>query len=200
MSIDAETLAFYDREAADYAERHKGEADGPWLARFLPALPPRASVLDYGAGPGWAAGRFAAEGHDVLAFDGSASLLAEATRRYGVPTRLGDFGDLDVEAAYDGIWASFCLLHAPRSSVPGHLARIRRALRPGGLVYVGLKEGDGERRDRFGRFYVYYRKTELQDHLREAGFTEIDILEGPMEPGHDGVPFSSLHAYARAPA
>lgn len=199
MSADAETLAFYDREAAAYADRAALEADGPWLARFLAALPPRAEVLDFGAGPGWAAGRFASAGHDVLAFDLSPGLLAEAERRYGVRTRVGGFADLDDDARYDAVWASFCLLHAPRPEVPGHLARIRRALRPGGLVYVGLKEGAGEQRDRFGRFYVYYRKAELEGLLAEAGFAEIELVEGAPEPGFDGVPHGALHAYARRP-
>ena len=41
--------------------------------------------------------------------------------------RQARFDELEVQGVYDGIWANFSLLHAPKSEFPGHLARIRRA-------------------------------------------------------------------------
>jgi hypothetical protein len=84
--------------------------------------------------------------------------------------------------------------------MPSHLARLWRALRPGGLLYIGLKDGDGERLDGLGRFYVYYRRADLLGLLDDAGFVELDVVAGPVEPGYDGVPYGSLHAYGRRPA
>jgi len=42
------------------------------------------------------------------------------------------FHELDARAAYEGVWASACLLHVPRDELAGVLARIRRALKPEG--------------------------------------------------------------------
>ena len=60
-----------------------------------------------------------------------------------------------MRAAYDGVWASACLLHVPRDELAGVLARIHRALKPEGLFYASYKVGHGDGRDSFGRYYNY---------------------------------------------
>jgi SAM-dependent methyltransferase len=197
---DPATLAFYDREAPAYADRAALEADAPELARFIAATPPGGRVLDLGAGSGWGAAAMAAAGLDALAMDASEGLLAEARRRYGVPTRLGRFADLADEAAFDGVWASFSLLHAPKAELPAHLARVLRALKPGGLFYAGLKAGDGEARDRLGRLYSYWRAAEIADLLAETGFVAVETETRDGGLSYDGTPSTGLHAFARRPA
>lgn len=197
---DAATLAFYDREAPAYAERAAGWADAPELARFVAALPPGGRALDLGAGSGWAAAAMAAAGLDALAMDASAGLLAEARRRHGVATRLGRFADLDDDAAFDGVWAHFSLLHAPKAEMPGHLARVFRALKPGGLFYAGLKAGAGEARDRLGRLYAYWDAREIAGLLRAAGFADVETDTRDGGRGYDGAPSTALHAFASRPA
>ncbi|MEM6356149.1 MAG: class I SAM-dependent methyltransferase [Pseudomonadota bacterium] len=179
-AADDETIAFYDANAADYAAAATCAEGFEHLDRFIADLPAGAGVLDFGCGEGWAAGRLAAAGFDVLGMDASEGLLAIAGARPGVKVRRALFEDLNERRAYDGIWASFSLLHAPRASLPGHLARIARALRPGGRLYLGLKEGTGEQRDRLGRRYSYFMADEVSRHLRDAGFEapSIDRVEG----------------------
>ena len=196
MTADTGTLAFYDTEAAAYATYASDKAERKWLARFAARLEPGASVLDFGCGSGWAADAFARQGFRISALDGSAGLAAEARRRYGVVVRVARFEALDDEGRHGGIWASFCLLHDTREAMPGHLARLHRALEPGGWLYLGLKEGAGESRDRLGRRYTYFGETEIGGLLVGAGFPELEITV-EQAAGYDGVKAGMMHILAR---
>lgn len=196
MSRDDETIAFYDREGATYADWSAPKGEYAWIEKFLSLTPPGGRLLDYGCGGGWAAKRMLEEGREVDAFDGSASLAAEAAKLTGLDVKVHAFEAFVAEAAYDGIWASFCLLHAPRSAMPGNLAAIAGALRPGGLLYLGLKAGTGQRRDRLGRFYSYFEPDEIRALLASVGFAPPDIRE-KEGGGYDGVAERVMHVFAR---
>ncbi|MFN3259702.1 MAG: class I SAM-dependent DNA methyltransferase [Pikeienuella sp.] len=195
MSGDEETLAFYDREGAAYADWSAPKGEYAWLEKFL-SMAPEGRLLDYGCGGGWAAKRMLDAGRKVEAFDGSAGLAAEASKLTGINVKVMRFEGLDAVARYAGIWASFCLLHAPRAAMEGNLARIARALRPGGLLYLGLKKGEGEARDSLGRFYSYFGREEIGRLLAEAGFRDIDLRE-KQGGGYDGVPEEVMHIFCR---
>ncbi len=199
MSADAATIAFYDVEAPLYAGRTAPKARAPWLDAFTAMLPPGGRVLDLGSGGGWATGRLRQCGFDALAQDVSAGMLAEVARRHGAPTRRGGFGNLKDVAAFDGIWASFSLLHAPKAKTPAHVGRMFRALRPGGALYLGLKEGDGEARDALGRFYAYWRAPEMGALLQAQGFAVLKTRLRGGGVGYDGAPSVALHILARRP-
>lgn len=192
---DPATLDWYTREAAAYADYATG-AECPALDRFAAMLPPGGAVLDFGCGSGWAAARLNGAGLRASGFDASPGLAEEARRRYGIDVTVGPFGELDDIEAYDGIWAAFSLLHDSRAAMPWHLARMHRALRPGGVLYLGLKEGEGESRDSLGRLYTFFREPEVRALLQSAGFT---VLASATEPstGYDGAAVTSLHVFAR---
>lgn len=187
------TLAFYDQAAARYAEDFDGVDPAP-LQRFMADLAPGGQVLDLGCGAGWASAMLAAAGFRPRAVDGSPGLVAEARAR-GVDAELMLFEDLDETAAYDGVFASFSLLHAPKAEMPGHLARIHAALRPEGRLYLGMKVGDGEKRDRFERLYAYWNEAELRAAVEAAGLT-VDAVEHDAAPGMAGEVEPILHLYA----
>lgn len=193
---DTATLAFYTREAAAYADYAAEEARSPRLKRFAGMLPPGGDVLDFGCGSGWVAHRLNRMGLRATGFDGSAGLAEEARRRHGIEVTVGRFEELDAQAAFDGVWAGFSLLHDRRAAMPGHLARLHRALRPGGVLYLGLKQGGGESRDSLGRFYAYFGEAEIAGMLTSAGFA---VLSSEIEPGRgfDGSAVKSLHVLAR---
>ena len=199
MTADSETLAFYDGEAAAYATYSSNKAERVWLARFAGRLAPGTRVLDFGCGSGWASHAFKGRGFRVSAFDGSAGLAAEARRRYGVEVRVGRFEELDEVGLFGGVWASFCLLHDTRDAMPGHLARLARALEPGGWLYLGLKEGAGESRDKLGRRYTYFGEAEIGGLLRAAGFPAPEITV-EQSAGYDGTKTGMMHILARRAA
>jgi len=183
---DPETIRIYDRRAADYAALTEGHtADSPVLRAFIAACPPGGRVLDLGCGPGTAAGLMAAAGLQVDALDASEEMVALARAHPGVSARQASFDQVSGIALYDGIWASFSLLHAPRGDMPSHLATLKTALKPGGIFHIGLKLGQGEARDTLGRLYTYYTEDELVQLLEQAGFTVDDCRRG-TSTGLDG--------------
>ena len=195
---DPTTIGVYDSRAADYAastDERKG-AD-PRLAAFIAACPEGGRVLDLGCGPGAPAAEMARAGLRVDALDASATMVEMASRRAGINARQASFDDIEGCAVYDGIWANFSLLHAPRSEMPDHLSRIYRALKPGGALHLAMKLGSGEARDRLGRFYTYYGEEELAGLLAAAGFTLLTRRRADSEGFAGGSdPFLVLTARA----
>lgn len=178
---DQKTIAVYDAKAEDYAARFDG-GDGPgaYLGRFIGALPEDGRVLDLGCGTGSAAGHMVADGLVVDAVDASREMVRMANLKDGVTARQASFDDLDAVAAYDGVWANFSLLHAPRDMLPVHLAAIARSLKDTGLFHIGMKTGEGEKRDQIDRKYTFVSAAELRRLLENAGF---DILA--QDTGHE---------------
>lgn len=193
---DAATLDFYTREAAAYADYAASEGAASQLGRFAAMLPPGGAVLDFGCGSGWAAADLNRMGFAATGFEGAPGLAAEARRRYGVAVTVGRFDALEAEAAHDGVWASFSLLHDDRAAMPGHLRRLHRALRPGGVLYLGLKAGEGEHRDSLGRRYTCFSGSEMAELLQAAAFTLL-ASETEAGMGYDGAPITLLHLFAR---
>ena len=181
---DEETLRVYEAQAEDYATEFT-RGDDPHLERFLDMLPVGARVLDLGCGPGKAAARMQARGVQVAAWDASPEFVAWAQGTYGVAAEVAEFTALRSVAEYDGIYANFSLLHAPKADMPGHLARIAKALVTAGRFHIGMKTGIGEKRDALGRFYAYYEDAELTDLLEAAGLT-VDYRKTGAEAGLDG--------------
>jgi hypothetical protein len=126
-----------------------------------------------------------AAGLEVDALDAAPGMVALARERHAIAARLGTFEDIDSERAYHGVWANFSLLHAPRRTMPGHLARLHGAMVVGGLLHVGLKAGAGEGRDALGRLYTYYTQAEIAELLEHAGFSVVDRDSG-RDRGFDG--------------
>lgn len=179
MSIDTDTIRLYDQKAAEYADlTDDGMRKDPRLAAFIAALPEGGHALDLGCGPGTAAGLMAEAGLTVTAFDASREMVALAAKKNGVTAKQASFDELSGTALYDGVWASFSLLHAPRSAMPRHLTAIHRALKPGGVFVIAVKTGTGASRDKLGRLYTFYEEDALTALLQNHGFTPGEITRG----------------------
>ncbi len=197
MSVDKETLGVYGARAQDYAAITGDLVGDKHLAIFIAAMPPGARVLDIGCGPGRAAGQMAAAGLHADAIDAAPEMVAMAAAQPGVTAGQATFDEIAGEALYDGIWANFSLLHAPRAAFLGHLNAIRRALKPGGLFHIGMKTGEGEGRDALGRFYTYYTEQDLRALLTAAGLIPGNSWTG-RDTGLAGTSdeWSIIHAHA----
>ena len=182
---DAETLSVYAIRAEDYAARFNDTGPGKHLSAFMADLPAQARVLDLGCGPGAAAAAMQRAGHDVEAWDASPEMAKIGKRLHGIDITIAAFDALTATETYDGIYANFSLLHAPKADMPRHLSAISRALKPGGLFHIGLKSGTGEKRDSIGRFYAYYTEAELTALLQDVGMT-IETRASGEEAGLDG--------------
>ena len=195
---DAETLAVYARQRDTYATMMDEEAKrDEVIAPFIAACPQGGRVLDLGCGPGHFARRMADGGLEVHAWDAVPEMVEYAARQPGVTARQARFEDLNTENAYDGIWAYFSLLHAPRTDFPRHLAAIAEALKPGGVFVLGVKRGSGGERDSLGRHYEYYEQPELDTALQNVGLTPTRHWTG-IAPGLSGHPSGWIAILARA--
>ncbi len=178
LSVDKRTIDVYDQRSADYVDAFAKPEPTSALIDFIDKMPKGGRVLDFGCGPGTHAGVMAAHGLVVKAVDASASMIKLAASQPGVSAIQADFNALNDHQIYDGIWANFSLLHAPHSAFPEHLNQIARALKPQGLLHLGLKTGKGERRDHIGRLYTFYEREELERHLDRAGFDVLNTRTG----------------------
>ncbi|WP_205793138.1 GFA family protein [Pontivivens nitratireducens] len=189
------TLAFYDDNAARYADYSEREEPHPRLSAWLDTLTPGSRLLDLGCGVGWATAQMRQRGFAARAMDGSRGLAEQAKQRHGVEVELVSFGELVEKASFDAVWAFFSLMHAPRDRMPDHLRRIYDAMVPGGRLYLGLKEGEGAARDPQGRLYTYYTETELRRRLDHGGF-EVTALTRGEGVSFDGTPTANLYVEA----
>ena len=139
---------------------------------FLRELPPWAHVLDAGCGPGRNAAAFKSRGYRVTGIDASPAMV-ELARRSGIDAHVMTFQQMTFHEEFDGIWASASVLHVPRAELPEVLHRFARALKPEGILYVSLKEGQSERIAEDGRFFSYYTLNEFSDLLTSTGLFKV---------------------------
>jgi len=193
--VDNDTLQFYRDNAAAYAGYAK--APSTRLVDFMGQLPAGGSVLELGCGAGNHLAEMLARGFKVRATDGSPEMAAIAAKRLSHPIEAMLFDELDETAAYDGVWASACLLHAPRGELAGILGRIHRALKPGGLFYASYKAGEGDGRDSLGRYYNYPSPEWLEATYAAAGPWQKVKTDTSVIKSFDEAPATMLHVVVR---
>ena len=194
--MDDETLQFYRRNAEAYAGWAK--APSTRLKGFLALLPPGGSILELGCGAGNHSAVMLADGFKVRATDGSPEMAEIASRRLGQRVDAVRFDQLDEQEAYDGVWASACLLHVPRDELTGILKRIRRALRGDGVFYASFKIGEGDGgRDSLGRYYNYPSPEWLATAYAAAGPWQSLTSDTSEIQSFDKTPATMLHLVVR---
>lgn len=194
--MDDETLEFYRRNAQAYAGWAK--APSTRLKGFLALLPPGGFVLELGCGAGNHSAVMLADGFVVRATDGSPEMAEIASRRLGQRVDAMRFDELDAHDAYDGVWASACLLHVPRDELTGVLARIHRALKTDGVFYASFKIGEGcDGRDNLGRYYNYPTPQWLEAAYAAAGSWQSLSSDTSEVQSFDETPATMLHLVKR---
>nr|WP_255553479.1 class I SAM-dependent methyltransferase [Maritimibacter sp. DP1N21-5] len=155
----------------------------PALAAFMALLPEGAQVLDFGCGHGIATAQMSWAGFRVTGLDASRGLLSVARRLAPDAAFLeASFDDLRATATYNGIWANFALVHAPRATLPAHIARLHTALKPNGVLHLSMILGSGEERDSLQRAYTYVTEAELTALLGDFDIlaSETDVKSGAL--------------------
>jgi len=184
--MDEGTRDFYQRRAVEWAAALP-HGHSPQLDPFLDRLPPGAAVLELGCGDGRDAARMIERGFDVDTSDGSPEMARLASERLGRDVPVMDFSELEAVAAFDGVWCQASLLHLAEPDLPGVLARVHRALRPGGWHWASYKDGTGGGRDEFGRFFSFIPAERLDAAYRQAGrWSELAIGSQPGASFYSG--------------
>jgi SAM-dependent methyltransferase len=196
LAHDLATLAFYAAEATSYTSV-RPDSVAPHLSAFLNRLPPGATILELGCGGGRDAHYMIERGFAVDPTDGVAEMAAQAEARLGRPVRVMRFDELDAEERYDAVVANASLLHVPQDALPHILARIWRALKPGGWHLASYKTGGPAGYDELGRYYNRPSKAQAEAMYREAGGWSTYQVEESSEPGYFGKPSAWLKIVAR---
>ena len=84
------------------------------------------------------------------------------------------FQDLDVIAAYDGIWACASILHLPKDELKAVLEKIAAALKDQGVLYTSFKYGTFEGM-RGGRYFTDFTEDSLREFFESV--PELQIFE-----------------------
>ena len=186
---DQKTIAAYNGQVDTYLKM-VGELDvDPILLRFIDRLKVSDYVLDLGCGPALASAVMREKGLCVDPVDAAEAMVKLANDKFNIGARQAQFSDIDATEIYHGVWANFSLLHAKPQDLAAILLALHRALKPQGVLHLGMKLGQGSKRDKYGRYYAYYSQAEFEAHLKGAGFSieHIELGEalgmaGDMEP------------------
>ena len=164
-------------------------------------------VLDLGCGSGFQSKQLSDEGLEVVGFDLSPRMVKEAKKRVpGAKFLVGDMTILDkriypeLAEGFDGIYARASILHISKKLVPEVLRSIHKILQKKGILYLALKEGEGEdeiEETKLGRkirrFFSFFKKKEIESLLKNAGF-KIAKFNSSQKDSQSTV---WLHVFAR---
>lgn len=199
-----ETIEVYDRLGIHYADAI-ADAKLPSLPLFINMLPMKARVLDVGCAAGRDSAILGDAGCEVIGIDLANSLLRLARQRVqGVDFLCMDARNLAFQDNnFDAIWAHAAILNLLRSEIEATLHEFYRVLRPGGVCYIGLKEGVGERYigeplvENMKRRETYFQKSEINNLFESAGFE--DVVSSPGEDVLGRLDVRWLYNFARKP-
>jgi len=164
-------------------------------------------VLDVGCGTGVpTAGMMVESGMDVVGIDVSVEMLKLARRNVpGARFVAMDMLELDSSLGdFDAAVAFFSLLMLRRADIPAVLRRLRAVIRPGGVVALGMVEGDLDYAPiQFlgaDMSVTAYPRADLEAMLAAEGLEirEVDVEEfEPATP--DAYPERQVFVYCRMP-
>ena len=169
------TVASYELIAEDYA-RETESSDLSAVLRLLVEAVPAGDVLEIGSGPGWDADALEDTGLRVRRTDVTQAFVDLQRERGKQVDRLDVIAD-DLGGPYDAVVALHVLQHVEPDHLPGVLARVAAALRPGGRFAVSVRLGDGTGWEVGESGNPYYRSLWSEDgfvaELARAGLAVV---------------------------
>ena len=177
------TQETYQKIAAVYAQAQQDRTHlAAHLRRFVELVTPNGLVFDVGCGPGMDTAVLQQHNLHAIGLDFSYEMMQVG--RQAVATQVSfvqaDMRYLPLGSVADGLWACASLLHLQRADVLPTLQTFHRVLKPGGILYLSVKLGVGEKwvssayNMPYGRFFTYWQPETLDPLLEKAGFTIVD--------------------------
>jgi ubiquinone/menaquinone biosynthesis C-methylase UbiE len=187
------TRATYEQIAPTYAQVSAvmGENLTAFAEKFTDLLELDAHILDVGCSPGRDMAWFENHNINVTGVDYTHAMLEIARTKVHGALVQADMRKLPFESqSVDGIWCNASLLHLPKTDSPAALLEFKRILKPAGILFLAVQEGEGEHlemREVYGenqRFFARYNVPEMTGLLESAGF---EILNGYTHQTHDRI-------------
>lgn len=203
--------ASYDRVAREYAERIFNELehkplDRTLLDRFAERVRALGPACDVGCGPGQVARYLHGRGVQVSGIDLSPAMVEQARQlNPGITFEQGNMLFLKVEdETWGGITAFYSIIHIPRDEVTAALRELKRALRPGGVLFLAFHIGqdvihlDEWWGETVSVDFNFFQPDEMVGYLTAAGFVVEEVIE---RAPYEHVEHQSRRAYifARKP-
>ena len=140
----AAVVADYDAGAATYDDdSYAVPVQQSFVRKLADTCPPGGLILDAPCGTGQYFSIVTDSGRSVVGIDQSAGMLEQARGR-GLASRLEHTGlqEMTFSAAFDGAMTIDAMENIPPEDWPLVLANLRRAVRPGGHLYLTTEEID----------------------------------------------------------
>lgn len=183
--MDPKTIKTYNKLAKEYDEETVDFWENfprAFFDKFAELTKAKGKVLDVGSGPGRDGLLLKEKGLEVICLDASETMV-KACQEKGLEAVEADFAKIPFEAkTFDGVWAYTSLLHVPKSEVEKGIQEVARVLKGGGILGLGMIEGEGEGyRETSGvgepRWFSFYGKQELEELLQANGFRIVYFEE-----------------------
>jgi len=150
----------------------------PFLAPVVKYLPPGGEVWDVGCGSGRDLLWLKQKGFKAVGFERSQGLVRLAGAYSGCPVIQGDFNTFDFsQVSVEAILLTGALVHISWEELPPLLTTIIAGLKPGGILFVSLKQGNGVREDQYGRRFYLWQDAALKNMFHQLSLTILDVLE-----------------------
>lgn len=184
-------ISQYDEIAEEYAKKIVDKDSKLVLEIFRKNVVEGATVLDAGSAAGRDTNILSQNGYKVTGIDLSIKLLEIANRTYPeLHFESGDVRKLEFPVeSFDAIWSLAVLHHLEKEDVQKALKEFYRVLKPNGAVMISVKSGQGTKKIRDKHFLNKEREfhlisaSELDSLLKEAGFTEKELIESKSRSG-----------------
>lgn len=208
--ISKDVEGAYDNIASDYKATVKSDdVDHRFIEKFISLFKPGQKILDIGAGTGTISSHMQHDHQlEVIAIDLSQEMVNLAKSEHpDLKILLMDLHSLQFpDAAFDGVFANYVLIHVEEKDVPPALKEVARTLKSGGYLYLALQEPITPM-DKDGYYSVVYKpevkmflnlftEQEMEDHLSGAGFAVTNIERRPPVVGME-FPFNKLFITAQ---
>ncbi len=191
------TIDYYNRIADSYYWTTVGIDMSKLRNAFAAYLPAEARVIDLGCGSGRDVMAFGDMGHEASGLDASKELVELAKERLEVKASVGDMVTWRASEPYDGIWCCASLIHLNEEEKKRFFGNLQYNLKPGGVIYISVKEGIETGTDEEGVYTSNCTADELKSFLNGAGCEILETVVTEDAMGRPGVKWLNVIAKKR---
>lgn len=179
---NSRTLQSYQDKTQEYVDWTPQIDDviKEWLNESLALIPKDGKILEVGSGFGRDAEYVRDKGFDIECSDAVPNFV-DLLQKKGFKTRSLDLLNDEIDGAYDMVLADAVLLHFSPEESESVTKKVYKALNPGGIFALRMKQGDGPvwTEEKLGepRYFYYWQPEDLKKMLNSCGFEWLHMTE-----------------------